>query len=165
MTPLVLVAAGSVLLAGTPMPGSGAASPAALTPARLVESVTPTNDDAEQPPRTPNPVRLAGPERPRLLVPLYFSMAMCQTLDFVSTQRGLNAGGQEGNPVMAPLMGSAGAVIAVKAGVSAMTIYAAERLWKHNRKAAVLTLIGVNIGYAAIVSHNFALATRASVTR
>lgn len=88
-------------------------------------------------------------------------MATWQMLDFLSTQRGLKAGVQEGNPVMAPLRGSAGAVIVVKAGVSVMTIYAAERMWKHNRKAAVLTLIGVNLGYAAIVSHNLALAAKA----
>jgi len=29
----------------------------------------------------------------------------------------------------------------------------------------VLTMIGVNVGYAAIVSHNFALATKAPGTR
>jgi uncharacterized membrane protein YjfL (UPF0719 family) len=63
------------------------------------------------------------------------------------------------------VVGSAAAMIVVKAGVSVMTIYAAERMWKHNRKAAVLTLIGVNIGYAAIVSHNLTLATKAPGTR
>jgi len=46
-----------------------------------------------------------------------------------------------------------------------LTIYAAERLWKHNRKAAILMLIGVNVGYAAVVSHNFALAAKAPGTR
>jgi hypothetical protein len=163
MTPLLFVAAGSVLLAGTPMPGWGGAPPAALIQTRVaVESDTPRNDDADQPPRAAtNPVEAGQEERPRLLIPLYFSMATWQALDFLSTQRGLKAGVQEGNPVMAPLRGSAGAVIVVKAGVSAMTIYAAERMWKHNRKAAVLTLIGVNLGYAAIVSHNLALAATA----
>lgn len=92
-------------------------------------------------------------------------MAVSQALDFISTRRGLEAGVREGNPLMAPLVGSAGAVIAMKCGVSVVTVYAAERLWKHNRKAAILTLIGVNIGYGAIVSHNFAVAAKASGTR
>ena len=167
MTHLLLVAAGSVLFAGAPTSGWGSASPGELVPIRVaVESDAPRSDDADAPPRvTTKPARLADPEeRPRLLVPLYSSMATWQALDFISTQRGLKAGAQEGNPLMAPL-GSTGAVIAVKAGVSVMTIYAAERLWKHNRKAAILMLIGVNVGYAAVVSHNFALAAKAPGTR
>jgi hypothetical protein len=95
-----------------------------LIPSRVVvESDTARHDDADQPPRAAtNPVLAAPEERPRLLVPLYFSMATWQALDFLSTQRGLKAGAQEVNPVMAPLIDWA--TIAVKAGVSVMTIYA-----------------------------------------
>lgn len=103
--------------------------------------------------------------RPRALVPLYISMTALQLLDIVSTERVLGAGGIEANPLVAPLVGSTPKFVALKAGVSGAMIYAVERLWKQNRKAAILMLMGANIGYAAVVSHNFAQAAGASGTR
>jgi hypothetical protein len=43
---------------------------------------------------------------------------------------------------------------AVKAGVAGAVIYASERLWKTNRKAAVLMMISLNAGYGMAVAHN-----------
>jgi hypothetical protein len=110
-----------------------------------------------------NSVRELG--RPRALVPLYLTMASLQTLDIVSTRRALGAGGSEANPMMAPMAGSAASLIAVKAGVSGLMIYAVERLWKQNRKAAILTMIGTNLGYGAIVAHNFGVAPNSAGPR
>jgi hypothetical protein len=98
--------------------------------------------------------------RPKALLPLYASMSALQGLDAVSTWRALSAGGREANPLMAPVVGSPSSMMALKAGVAGSMIFASERLWKTNRKAAVLLLIGTNVGYAAVVSHNFALANR-----
>jgi hypothetical protein len=103
--------------------------------------------------------------RPRALVPLYLAMTTLQTLDIVSTRRALAAGGREGNPLVAPLAGSAASMIAVKAGMSSLMVYAMERLWKQNRKAAILTLIATNLGYGAIVPHNFVVAANRAEPR
>lgn len=103
--------------------------------------------------------------RPWPLVPLYISTTALQMLDVVSTQRALAAGGSEANPFVAPLVGSTPTMVAVKAGVSGAMIYAVEHLWKQNRKAAILMLLGTNIGYAVVVAHNFALTTSAPPTR
>jgi hypothetical protein len=97
-------------------------------------------------------------ERPRAIVPLYVSMASLQTLDIISTRRALSNGAQEANPIVAPIVGSAGGMIALKAGAAGAMFYIVEQMWKRNRTAAILALIGANIGYGAIVAHNFALA-------
>jgi hypothetical protein len=107
----------------------------------------------------PSPTRRL--ERPNALVPLYASMATLQGLDAVSTWKALAAGGREANPLVAPLVGSPAMLLALKAGVTGSMIYASERLWRQNRKAAVLLLVGTNVGYAVVVSHNLALAARA----
>ena len=103
--------------------------------------------------------------RPRVVIPLYISMAVLQGLDVVSTRRALMAGGREANPLVAPFVESTPSLFALKAGVYSATVFACERLWKQNRKAAILTLIGTNVGYAAVVAHNLAVAARASGTR
>jgi hypothetical protein len=99
-----------------------------------------------------------GERRPKALIPLYISLAALQWGDAASTRRGLEAGGREANPLMAPIVGSTTGLFALKAGVSATMIYATERLWKQNRTAAVLMLVVTNLGYAAVVSHNLAIA-------
>jgi hypothetical protein len=88
------------------------------------------------------------------------SFAAVQVLDFHSTCNGLERGGQEANPLLGPVVGSPAAFIAVKAGATAGTIYLAEKIWKRNRKAAIITMIGVNIAYGVIASHNYSVARR-----
>ena len=64
----------------------------------------------------------------------------------------LERGGVEVDPLMRELTGHPGAWIAVKAGATALTIVAAERLWKgQHRTAAVATMIVSNgiMAYAA----------------
>jgi hypothetical protein len=56
---------------------------------------------------------------------------------------------------MRGLLGSTPAVIATKAGMTAGVILVSERLWKRNKIAAVLVLIGLNAGYAVVVQHNY----------
>jgi len=98
------------------------------------------------------------PDRPAPLLGLYVSLATLQALDFASTRTALNAGGVEGNPLVAPLLASPIGFLALKAGITGATIYVSERLWKKNRRAAVLTMIGLNAGYAAVVGHNYRVA-------
>ena len=102
----------------------------------------------------------ARPARPAPLVGLYVSLATLQALDFVSTRKALSAGAVEGNPLVAPLVESPAALLALKAGVTGATIYVSERLWKKNRVAAVMTMIGLNTAYGAVVAHNYGVAAR-----
>ena len=96
--------------------------------------------------------------RPAPLVGLYVSFAALEVLDVASTQKALRAGGVEANPLVAPFAGSPLAMTVVKAGVAGAMIYASERLWKTNRKAAVLTMIGLNIAHGVVVAHNYRIA-------
>lgn len=91
-----------------------------------------------------------------LLMPsLYASTAMLQVLDMHSTLSGLERGAVEANPLMSGVTSHKTAFIAAKAGMAVGTILAARQMSKHNKVAAVLTLIGVNSVYAAVVSHNY----------
>jgi hypothetical protein len=98
--------------------------------------------------------------RPAPLVSLYASFATLQALDVASTRMALSAGGVEANPLVARLAGSTLALTAVKAGVAGAMIYASERMWKKNRTAAVLTMIGLNAAYGVAVAHNYGVAAR-----
>jgi hypothetical protein len=100
------------------------------------------------------------PERPKLLVPLYISFAGLQALDAHSTMRALDRGYVEANPLVAPSTRNRATLVAMKAAVTASVIVGTERLWRHNRVAAVAAIIAVNSAYALIVSHNYRNATR-----
>jgi hypothetical protein len=106
------------------------------------------------------PLAVSASSRPAPLVGLYVSLASLQALDITSTRRALNAGGVEANPLVAPIAGSPLAMLALKAGVTGAAIYASERLWKKNRVAAVMTMIGLNAAHAAVVAHNYSVVAR-----
>jgi hypothetical protein len=93
--------------------------------------------------------------RPAALLPLYASFGALQALDGRSTMNAMDRGYREMNPLMGPATGSRGAMIATKLATTAATIAGAELLWRRNRVAAVLTMIGINGAYAAIVAHNY----------
>jgi hypothetical protein len=53
------------------------------------------------------------------------------------------------------------AFIGLKAGVTMMSIMAAERMWKdNNRVRAVLTMVATNAFMAAVAAHNTAVLHR-----
>ena len=96
--------------------------------------------------------------RPAPLVGLYVALAGMHALDVVSTRKALAAGATEANPMMAPFARSPLALAAVKAGVTGVTIFATEQLWKTNRKAAVVTMIALNAAHGAIAARNYRVA-------
>jgi hypothetical protein len=102
---------------------------------------------------------LAAPQRPAPLVGLYVSLAALQALDITSTRRAIHAGAAEANPMMAPFASSTLALAILKAGATGATIVASERLWKKNRKAALLTMIVLNGAYSAVVARNYRIAS------
>jgi Domain of unknown function (DUF5658) len=98
--------------------------------------------------------------RPGALVPLYVSFAFLQALDVASMRRAFERGAHEANPVLAPLVNSTPALVAIKAGSTAAIIYLTERLRKRHPVAAVLLMVGLNAGYASVVAHNYSLKGR-----
>jgi hypothetical protein len=101
--------------------------------------------------------RLTTTERsPRALVPLYVSYGVLQALDVHSTRAGLRSGrARETNPLLKGVAHSSAGMIAIKAAATASVIYGTERLWKKNRLAAVLVIVGVNSATAIVVARNY----------
>ena len=99
-------------------------------------------------------------ERPKLLVPMYIAFAGLQVLDAHSTIRAVDRGYLEANPLVAPSTRNRTAMVAVKVAATASVIACSERLWRHNRVAAVVALVAINGAYAAIVAHNYRSAAR-----
>ena len=95
-----------------------------------------------------------------LLNSLYASTAVMQGLDVHSTVMAFRGGAVEGNPLTAGATRNRAAFIATKAAVTAATIFAAKKIAKKNKLAAVITLVAVNSAYAMIVAHNYRLAQR-----
>jgi len=100
-----------------------------------------------------------------VLAPLYVTFAGLQILDAHSTLLASNLGGREANPVVRSMLGSPATLIATKAGVTASAIFVSERLWKRNKTAAALMMVGLNSAYAAIVAHNYVVEARAAGRR
>lgn len=96
--------------------------------------------------------------RPTMLSALYGTYGTLQILDLVSTRKAIAVGGHEVNPVM----GSGGTtrMLIVKSAGAAMSIYMAERMWKKNRVAAIVTMVAMNGVSAAVVAHNARIAGR-----
>lgn len=95
-----------------------------------------------------------------LHVGLAASYATLQALDVVSTVKAVGSNrGQEVNPMLGNLAEHPVAFAAVKGGVTLATTLMMRRYAKEHPKAAAITMIGLNIGYAYIVSSNFRIAS------
>src|SRR5207249_7121435 len=102
------------------------------------------------PPR--EPVATVAQRRPAALIPLYSSFAALQALDVHSSRQALNQGAVEGNPVIAPIVGTRGFPL-VKVATTSAIIFATERLRKTHPRAAVVMMIAANSAYAMIVAN------------
>lgn len=107
------------------------------------------------------PIRVFAQERAaegastKPLVPLYVSLGVLQALDVHSTTRALNAGGVEANPLMRGVANQPGALLAVKAGGAASTIWLTHKLARRNRTGAFIVMAAVNSAYAIVVANNY----------
>jgi hypothetical protein len=88
---------------------------------------------------------------------LYATYGVVQGLDVVSTVVARNRGAVEANPVM---QGSFAKGVAVKAAMGAVTMLAVRAIEKKNKKAAVITMIAMNVATAAVVANNMHNAQR-----
>lgn len=99
-------------------------------------------------------------KRPMVLPAMYAAQVALQALDAHSTYSALNRGGVEANPMMKGVVQNKGAMMAVKAGVAASTIWIAERMWKRgNRVGAIATMLIANGVTAAVVANNYKVAS------
>lgn len=88
---------------------------------------------------------------------LYATYGVVQGLDMVSTVVARDRGAVEANPVM---QGSYAKGIAVKAALGAVTVLAVRAIEKKNKKAALITMIALNVATAAVVANNVRNAQR-----
>jgi hypothetical protein len=146
-------AANTVLFPVTPL------APAPV--ARAADAgATATKAEGEQGPTFSRASFTPRAKRPVALPALYASQAALQALDAHSTYAAINRGAVEANPLMKGVVGNKGAMMAVKAGVAASTIWMAERMWKKgNRAGAIATMLIANCVTAAVVANNYKVAS------
>jgi hypothetical protein len=92
--------------------------------------------------------------RPLLLMPLYVGNIALQGLDTYTTLAAVQKRGAEQNPLVSGLTGSPAAFVAVKGGVTILSIVAAERLWKSGHRAGAVAAIAVTNGLMTAVAIN-----------
>jgi uncharacterized protein DUF5658 len=93
--------------------------------------------------------------RPPMLPALYATSAALQGYDTFSTLSAMRSGAREANPLMKGVVKSPAAFVAMKAGVTAGSIMAAEQLWKsHHRMGAVGMMIASNVMMGIVAAHN-----------
>src|SRR5437762_3397263 len=92
--------------------------------------------------------------RPAALPILYGSLVGLQAYDVYSTHQGLSRGAQENNPLMQSVVGNSTTAIISKAASTAVTIAIAERFWKTNKTAAIVTMIVANGVMGAVAANN-----------
>ena len=97
-------------------------------------------------------------ERPAALVPLYVTFAGLQALDVHSTKTAVDAGAHEANPMVRGALGNPAALFLLKSGTAVGVVFLTEKLWHHNRTAAVLTMVLLNSAYATVAAHNYSAA-------
>ena len=97
----------------------------------------------------------AGERRPAALSSMYAGLAALQGYDVYSTMVALKRGATEANPLMAGVTRNPGAFIALKAGMTTVSIVAAERLWRQHHRAQAVAVMAISNGFMALVAaHN-----------
>src|SRR5947207_15224122 len=100
-------------------------------------------------------VNTVPPARGLVLPALYVGAAALQVYDGLSTMSGLKQGAVEANPVISGIAGKSLALWAVKGGITTVSIYTAERMWRQHRRAeAIAMMVAVNGVAAAVAARN-----------
>jgi uncharacterized protein DUF5658 len=113
------------------------------------------SDTAGETDSTLPPVTFGHQSRGGLLPGLYVSLAALNGFDAYTTSKGLSLGAAESNPMMRALAGNQATLWAVKGGVTAGSIFIAERLWqKHHKGRAIAVMLATNGLMAAVSVRN-----------
>ena len=116
---------------------------------------------ADDPDPLPRPIRptlekfVDASPRPTVLAPMYVSLAGLQIYDGYSTTRGVQLGAKESNTLISAFADKPAAFWTMKAASTAVSIYAAECLWRnHRRVAAVAVMVASNVTMGVVAAHN-----------
>jgi len=132
---------------------------APATVARAADDAAAVKADAEQTATLSRNSFEPSAKRPMALPAMYAMQAALQALDAHSTYSAINRGAVEANPLMQGVVQNKGAMMAVKAGVAAGTIFLAERMWKRgNRMGAIAAMLVANGVTAMVVANNYRVA-------
>ncbi len=95
-------------------------------------------------------------ERPLVLPVLYVSFAGLEAFDGYSTSYGISHGATEGNPLLRTAVDHPATLWAVKGAAAVTSIWAAERLWRQNRRGqAIAVMVAANVVMAAVAANNY----------
>lgn len=112
-------------------------------------------------PITTRPWSESKPERARrtpFLIGLYATQVTLQALDAESTLRAIQTGkGREANPIISPFASNPAALVGFKMGATSALILSLDRLHRNHPRAATITLLAINAGYAFVVQHNYSV--------
>ena len=134
---------------------AAAADADARVPALDLTAVTAAAAPAEQAPPNFTSTIEARLRRPAALPALYVASAALQGYDAYSTLTVLKNGGIEANPFMKGVVKQPVAFVALKAGVTATSILAAEKLWKNgNRVGAIGLMVASNAVMGFVAANN-----------
>jgi len=94
--------------------------------------------------------------RSSLLIGLYISQGVLQSLDAQATVRALHGGStREGNPLVRPFASQPAALVIIKLALAGGTIYGIDRLHKSHPRLAITTLGAINAGYVFLVQRSY----------
>jgi hypothetical protein len=121
----------------------------------LAPATVRASDDEKEPVPTKIQLFTEPVTRPSMLPPLYASLAALQAYDGYATLRGVTNGARESNVLVSGVAGKPAVFWAVKGGSTAVSLFMAERLWRHHRRAeAIATMVVANGVMAAIAARN-----------
>ncbi|MEO5897232.1 MAG: DUF5658 family protein [Vicinamibacterales bacterium] len=139
-------------------PFSPGVSAAILTEGAPAILATPTLADAPQ----TRPIEMAMPRggsgSTSVRRSMYVSFAALQVMDIMSTTKALAGGATEANPVMSGMVNNKAGFYSIKAATAISTVFFAERLGKNHPRRAAIMMAVLNVGYAAVVAHNYRVA-------
>ena len=99
------------------------------------------------------------------MAPFYATTAVLQIMDVRSTLQVIKLGGAEANPMLKGVVSRPALFIGVKAAIAAWSIYSANKMAKHNKVGAIVTMVAMNSAYAWVVSHNMSVAHTMAAAR
>jgi hypothetical protein len=146
--------------------GSAAAASAQTTDLETAPDFVTAPDRVTAPDPVTRPDLVTAPPRtgwsaPALHVSLASGFVALQALDIATTLHGVHSGtAVEANPLVGPLADHPAALIGVKGGLTAATLLSMRALGRQHPRAAVLTMIGLNVGSAFVVRSNVRASSR-----
>lgn len=93
--------------------------------------------------------------RHAVLGTLHVLTGIVQGYDGLLTTRVLRSGGVETNPLIKPVAGNQGAMVAIKVAAAVATVVGSESMWRNNhRVGAIVASVVANSAMAMVAHHN-----------